>query len=101
MNIESRRSIGALIREGKRSFSFEFFPPKDEAGEEQLWQAIRDLEPYRPTFVSVTYGAGGTTRDTTVSITGRNARETSMVPMRLAEHTSELQSIMRTSNAVF
>ncbi|NYG57995.1 methylenetetrahydrofolate reductase (NADPH) [Nocardioides daedukensis] len=81
MNIESRRSIGALIREGKRSFSFEFFPPKDEAGEEQLWQAIRDLEPYRPTFVSVTYGAGGTTRDTTVSITGRIARETSMVPM--------------------
>ncbi len=73
--------IGRLIREGERSFSFEFFPPKDEAGEEQLWQAIRDLEPYRPTFVSVTYGAGGTTRDTTVEITGRIARETSMVPM--------------------
>ncbi len=73
--------IGRLIREGERSFSFEFFPPKDEAGEDQLWQAIRDLEPYRPTFVSVTYGAGGTTRDTTVEITGRIARETSMVPM--------------------
>ena len=51
--------IGDLIRDGERSFSFEFFPPKDEAGEEQLWQAIRELEPYRPTFVSVTYGAGG------------------------------------------
>ena len=67
-----------LIREGERSFSFEFFPPKDEAGEEQLWPAISELEPYRPTFVSVTYGAGGTTRDTTVAITGRIARETSL-----------------------
>ena len=75
------RSIGELIREGERSFSFEFFPPKDEAGEAQLWQAIRDLEPYEPTFVSVTYGAGGSTRDTTVQITGRIARETSLRAM--------------------
>ena len=75
------RGIGELIREGERSFSFEFFPPKDEAGEEQLWRAISELEPYRPTFVSVTYGAGGTTRDTTVRVTGRIARETSLTPM--------------------
>jgi methylenetetrahydrofolate reductase (NADPH) len=73
--------IGDLIRAGERSFSFEFFPPRDEAGEEQLWQAIRELEPYRPTFVSVTYGAGGSTRDTTVRVTGRIARETSMTAM--------------------
>src|SRR3954466_15848598 len=73
--------IGDLIRAGERSFSFEFFPPRDEAGEEQLWQAIRELEPYRPTFVSVTYGAGGSTRDKTVKVTERIARETSMVPM--------------------
>ena len=66
---EQSRRIGDLIRDGERSFSFEFSPPKDEAGEAQLWQAIRELEPYRPTFVSVTYGAGGTTRDTTVAIT--------------------------------
>jgi methylenetetrahydrofolate reductase (NADPH) len=78
---ENTTSIGRLVREGGRSFSFEFFPPKDEAGEAQLWQAIRDLEPYRPTFVSVTYGAGGSTRDTTVDITSRIARETSMLPM--------------------
>ena len=71
------RGIGQLIRDGERSISFEFMPPKDEAGVEQLWSAIRDLEPYHPTFVSVTYGAGGTTRDTTVAITGRIARETS------------------------
>ena len=56
-------------------------PPRDEAGEQQLWAAIGELEPYRPTFVSVTYGAGGTTRDTTVAITGRIARDTSLLPM--------------------
>jgi methylenetetrahydrofolate reductase (NADPH) len=78
---ERVRGIGELIREGERSFSFEFFPPKDEAGEEQLWRAISALEPYRPTFVSVTYGAGGSTRDTTVRVTGRIASETSLTPM--------------------
>jgi methylenetetrahydrofolate reductase (NADPH) len=75
------RSIRELLDEGERSFSFEFFPPKDEAGEQQLWDAISALEPYRPSFVSVTYGAGGTTRDKTVGITGRIARETSMTPV--------------------
>ena len=70
-----------LIAEGERSFSFEFFPPKDEAGEEQLWSAVRALEPYRPTFVSVTYGAGGSSRDTTVRVTSRIARETSLLPV--------------------
>jgi methylenetetrahydrofolate reductase (NADPH) len=77
----SRPGIGQLIRDGERSISFEFMPPKDEAGVEQLWSAIRDLEAYQPTFVSVTYGAGGTTRDTTVAITGRIARETSLRAM--------------------
>ncbi|QIX26339.1 methylenetetrahydrofolate reductase [NAD(P)H] [Nocardioides sp. JQ2195] len=81
MDHQTPRSIGQLIRSGERSFSFEFFPPKDAAGEEQLWQAIRELEPYQPTFVSVTYGAGGTTRDTTVAITGRIAKETSLLPV--------------------
>ncbi len=75
------RRIGDLVRHGERSFSFEFFPPRDAAGEEQLWQAIRELEPYSPTFVSVTYGAGGSTRDTTVRVTSRIATETSMTPM--------------------
>ena len=74
-------SIADLIRQGERSISFEFMPPRDEAGAEQLWTALRELEPYAPTFVSVTYGAGGTTRDTTVQLTGRIARETSLVPM--------------------
>lgn len=75
------RNIGDLVDAGERIISFEFMPPRDEAGVEQLWQAIRDLEPYQPSFVSVTYGAGGTTRDSTVQITGRIARETSLRAM--------------------
>ena len=90
--------IGDLIRRGERSFSFEFFPPRDEAGEAQLWQAIRELEPYRPTFVSVTYGAGGSTRDSTVRITGRIAAETSLTPMAhltCVSHTrAELEGVL-------
>src|SRR5204862_6746876 len=73
--------IGDLLARGGRSFSFEFFPPKDEAGEEVLWRSISELEPLEPTFVSVTYGAGGTTRDRTVAVTGRIARETPLLPM--------------------
>jgi methylenetetrahydrofolate reductase (NADPH) len=74
-------SIAALLAQGERSFSFEFFPPKDQAGEEVLWRSISELEALRPTFVSVTYGAGGSTRDRTIEITGRIARETTMTPM--------------------
>jgi methylenetetrahydrofolate reductase (NADPH) len=81
MGTGSTTSIAALLAQGERSFSFEFFPPKDAAGEEILWRSISELEELRPTFVSVTYGAGGSTRDRTIEITGRIARETSMTPM--------------------
>src|SRR5215203_6496158 len=95
---ERVRGIGDLIREGERSFSFEFFPPKDEAGEEQLWRAITELEPYDPTFVSVTYGAGGTTRDRTVAITERIAAETTMLPVAhltcVGHTTAEIAAIL-------
>jgi methylenetetrahydrofolate reductase (NADPH) len=74
-------TVRELIAGGGRSYSFEFFPPKDEQGTVQLWRALRELESLQPTFVSVTYGAGGTTRDRTVQITQRIARETTMVPM--------------------
>jgi methylenetetrahydrofolate reductase (NADPH) len=60
--------------------SFEFFPPKNEALEQSLWTAIRRLEPLGPRFVSVTYGAGGTTRTRTHETVARLARETSLTP---------------------
>jgi len=62
-------------------FSVEFFPPRDDAGESALWRAVRELESTDPAFVSVTYGAGGSSRDRTVRITGRIAQETTLVPM--------------------
>jgi methylenetetrahydrofolate reductase (NADPH) len=60
--------------------SFEFFPPKTEALEQQLWTCIRRLEPLEPRFVSVTYGAGGGTRARTHATVTRLAQETSLVP---------------------
>ncbi len=74
-------AIGDLIAADQPTFSFEFSPPKNEEQERQLWQAIRELEPLRPSFVSITYGAGGSTRDTTVSVTERIATQTTLLPM--------------------
>jgi methylenetetrahydrofolate reductase (NADPH) len=77
----SRRTIAELLATGERLFSFEFFPPKTDDGEKQLWQAIRELEALRPAYVSVTYGAGGSTRDRTVAMTERIATETTLTPL--------------------
>ncbi|MEU8661868.1 methylenetetrahydrofolate reductase [NAD(P)H] [Actinoplanes philippinensis] len=74
-------SIGDLVRGPAPTFSFEFFPPKTPVGEQRLWQAIRELESLRPDFVSITYGSGGSTRDTTVAVTERVATETTLLPM--------------------
>ncbi|HUJ03065.1 MAG TPA: methylenetetrahydrofolate reductase [NAD(P)H] [Rhizomicrobium sp.] len=60
--------------------SFEFFPPKTAEMEEQLWRSIRRLEPLQPEFVSVTYGAGGSTRDRTHATVKRIVDETSLAP---------------------
>ncbi len=76
-----RAYIGDLVRAPEPTFSFEFSPPKDAASTTQLWQTVRELEPLGPSFVSITYGAGGSTRDTTVSSTERIATETTLLPM--------------------
>ena len=68
---------------GDLNVSFEFFPPKTEKMEEQLWSAIETLTPLAPKFVSVTYGAGGSTRERTHNTVARIARET---PLAAAAH---------------
>ncbi|MGI8575111.1 MAG: methylenetetrahydrofolate reductase [NAD(P)H] [Egibacteraceae bacterium] len=74
-------AVADLIAQQRPSFSYEFFPPRSEAGEQQLWRAIGELRPLRPTFVSVTYGAGGSTRERTLRIVARIAAETDLVPV--------------------
>ncbi len=87
-----------LIAGGRRSYSFEFFPPRDDDGEAQLWQTIRELEALRPTFVSVTYGAGGSSRDRTIRITESIASETTLTPVAhltcVGHSRDELRSII-------
>ncbi|GAA2627755.1 methylenetetrahydrofolate reductase [NAD(P)H] [Paractinoplanes durhamensis] len=91
-------AIGELIRGAGPTFSFEFFPPKTAEGEKLLWRAIRELETLRPSFVSITYGAGGTTRDTTVAVTERVATETTLLPM--AHLTAVNHSIAELRNVI-
>ena len=74
-------TMQTLLASGQRSFSFEFFPPKDDAAEAVLWDAIRRLEPLRPTYVSVTYGAGGSTRERTTRIVEQIAEHTTLTPV--------------------
>jgi methylenetetrahydrofolate reductase (NADPH) len=62
----------------KSSFSLEFFPPKDEVGETRLWTALSQLQPLAPDFVSVTYGAGGSTRDRTIRVTSEITKRTAI-----------------------
>lgn len=69
----------SLARPG--GISFEFFPPASDQGEANLWLAIAELQPLGPDFVSVTYGAGGSTRDRTLRITQRIQAETKMLPV--------------------
>lgn len=74
---------GPLGAAGRVRVSFEFFPPKTEKMAESLWEAVERLAPLAPDFVSVTYGAGGSTRERTHDTVARIARET---PMRAAAH---------------
>jgi methylenetetrahydrofolate reductase (NADPH) len=79
MNSQSPRK-SRLIGSGEIAVSFEFFPPKTDKMEEALWAAIRRLEPLQPEFVSVTYGAGGSTRERTHNTVAKLVQETSLRP---------------------
>lgn len=72
--------ISDLLAAGA-TYSFEFFPPRSEEAERTLEKALVELEPLQPSFVSVTYGAGGGTRERTHEIVVRISRSTSMTPM--------------------
>src|SRR5947209_2037604 len=84
--------IDRLFSLGLPTLSFEFFPPKTEPGFAQLYQAIDELHPLKPSYVSVTYGAGGSTREKTVDLVERIQRELkirSMAHLTCVGHTAE------------
>jgi methylenetetrahydrofolate reductase (NADPH) len=88
---------GEQTMRGRISVSFEFFPPKTEAMEAQLWRAVETLAPMRPDFVSVTYGAGGSTRERTHAVVTRLQREAGL---RAAAHLTCVQATRREIDAV-
>ncbi|MEU0240139.1 methylenetetrahydrofolate reductase [NAD(P)H] [Nocardiopsis sp. NPDC006198] len=92
------RHIRELLNAGEPMFSFEFFPPRTPQSQERLWRAIREIEALGPSFVSVTYGAGGSTRGLTVETTERIATDTTLLPvahMTLVDHSvAELRHLI-------
>jgi len=73
--------IEDILQPGKTTFSFEFFPPKTAESAESLYSTLLDLEPLNPSFVSVTYGAGGTTRERTHELVERLKTQTRLDPI--------------------
>src|SRR5438552_4019643 len=90
--------IDQILGLGKPTVSFEFFPPKSEQGFAQLYQTIEELRPLRPSYVSVTYGAGGSTRQKTVDLVERIQNQAgirSMAHLTCVGHTAdEIGSIL-------
>ena len=80
MTESTARPVPAAVAGGPIRVSFEFFPPKTPKMEQSLWEAVHRLAPLAPDFVSVTYGAGGSTRERTHATVERILRETSLVP---------------------
>lgn len=84
--------IDALMKQGKPTISFEFFPPKTDNGFASLFRAIEELRPLHPSYVSVTYGAGGSTRSKTVDLVERIQTELgirAMAHLTCVGHTAE------------
>ena len=84
--------ISQVLNQGGEIFSFEFFPPKSDAGFEQLFQTIENLKSWNPGYVSVTYGAGGSTRAKTLDLVGRIKQKIgleSMAHLTCVGHTAD------------
>ena len=77
---DAKEKKSRLLGAGEIGVSFEFFPPKTEKMEELLWASINRLAPLAPEFVSVTYGAGGSTRERTHTTVARIVKETALRP---------------------
>ena len=90
--------ISEILKRPLPAFSFEFFPPKDLNGFDQLFQTIDQLKPWNPAFVSVTYGAGGSTRSKTIDLVGRIKNDIgleSMAHLTCVGHSSkEIRSVL-------
>ncbi|MCG8551296.1 MAG: methylenetetrahydrofolate reductase, partial [Desulfobacterales bacterium] len=88
-----------IFESHKTTFSFEFFPPKTPASAESLFKAVKELEELKPTFVSVTYGAGGSTRELTHDLVLRIRKETKVTTVPhltcVCHSEAEIESILQ------
>ncbi|WP_224390769.1 methylenetetrahydrofolate reductase [Pseudonocardia sp. ICBG1293] len=98
MTTSSASTVTERINVDRPFFAVEFFPPKDDRGEAELWRAIRRLEVLDPAYVSVTYGAGGSSRDRTVRTVERIATDTTLCSMAhltaVSHSTDELRHVI-------